>query len=108
MLVHDEHIGVGANFHLYRLPDSVEQATANEMVSSDSNALMNSVLASSEAALTRLSELCLAASEKVEGPVVVGAYSDAELNDILQLSASHYLRAFTKGYKCFPYMREAE
>ena len=108
MLVHDEHIGVGANFHLYRLPDSVERATAKEVVSSDSKALMNSVLGSSEAALTRLSELSIAEAEKAEGPIVVGNYSDTALKDILYQSARHYLLAFTEGCKCFPYMREAE
>lgn len=108
MLVHDEHIGVGANFHLYRLPDSVERAAAKEVASSDSKTLMNSVLASSEAALTRLSELSITKAEKAEGPVVVGIYSDTDLKDILQQSASHYLRAFNQGYSCFPYMREAE
>ena len=108
MLVHDEHIGVGANFHLYRLPDSVERAAAKEVASSDSKTLMNSVLASSEAALARLSELSISTVAKSEGPVVVGAYSDTGLKGILHQSASHYLLAFTDGYKCFPYMREAE
>ena len=108
MLVHDERIGVGANFHLYRLPDSVERAAAKEVASSDSKTLMSSVLASSEAALTRLSELSITKANKAEGPVVVGTYSDTGLKDILHQSARHYLPAFTDGYKCFPYMREAE
>ncbi len=108
MLVHDERIGVGANFHLYRLPDSVERAAAKEVASSDSKTLMNSVLASSEAALTRLSELSITKADKAEGPVVVGTYSDAGLEDMLQQSAGHYLSAFNGVYYCFPYMREAE
>ena len=108
MLVHDEHIGVGANFHLYRLPDSVERAAAKEVANSDRKELMNSVLGSSEAALTRLSELSLTEVEKAEGPVVVGTYSDPGLKDILHQSAGHYLRAFNQGYNCFPYMREAQ
>ena len=108
MLVHDERIGVGANFHLYRLPDSVERAAAKEVASSDSKTLMNSILASSEAALTRLSELSITKADKAEGPVVVGTYSDTGLKHILDQSARHYLLAFTDGYKCFPYMREAE
>ncbi|MGV0033535.1 MAG: BrxE family protein [Candidatus Azotimanducaceae bacterium WSBS_2022_MAG_OTU7] len=108
MLVHDEHIGVGANFHLYRLPGSVERAAAKEVASSDSKTLMSSVLASSEAALTKLSELSITKADKAEGPVVVGTYSDTGLKDILDQSACQYLLAFTDGYKCFPYMRKAE
>lgn len=108
MLLHDDRIGVGANFHLYRLPDSVERAAAKEVASSDSKALMNTVLASSEAALARLSELSTAGVEKAEGPIVVGNYSDAALKTFLRQSASHYLCAFTDSYTCLPYMREVE
>lgn len=106
MLVHDEYIGVGANFHLYRLPDSLERAAAKKIVSSDSKELMNSILGISEAAITRLSELSVAGSEKTEGPVVLGTYSDKGLKDMLPQSASRYLDAYNHGYKCFPYMRE--
>lgn len=108
MLVHDERIGVGANFHLYRLPDSVERAAAKEVVSSDSKALMNSVLGSREAALKRLSELSITKAEKTEGPVVLGTYSDTGLRDMLCQSANHYLNAFNQDYNCFPYMREVQ
>jgi len=31
MLVHDDHIGVGANYHLYRLLDSVERSAAKDL-----------------------------------------------------------------------------
>jgi hypothetical protein len=108
MLVHDGRIGVGANFHLYRLPDSVERAAANEVASSTGKALIDSVLSSSEAALIRLSELSLKNTDKVEGPFFVGSYSDESFKDLLQQSASHYLNAFKGDYKCFPYMRGAE
>lgn len=108
MLVHDEHIGVGANFHLYRLPDSVERAAAKEVAHINAKQLMNSVLGTNEAALERLSELASAAAKKAEGPVVLGRYTDSNLKDRLKQSASHYSRAFVEGYKCFPYLREAE
>tara|TARA_R110000772_G_scaffold213761_1_gene324293 strand:- start:2294 stop:2803 length:510 start_codon:yes stop_codon:yes gene_type:complete len=108
MLLHDEHIGVGANYHLYRLPDFVERAAAKEVAQIDAKQLMGSVLASSDAALGRLSELAPPQIERTEGPVIVGRYSDAGIKGLLQLSASHYHRAFSEGYRCFPYMREAE
>lgn len=107
MLLHDEHIGVGANFHLFRLPDAVERATVKEVLSIDSKELMNSVLKSNQAALSRLNEIAIAETGKVEGPVVVGNYSDTTLEGMLRQSASYYLRAFEQDYKCFPYMREA-
>ena len=57
---------------------------------------------------SRLGELAATDTNKVEGPVVLGSYADADLNQQLRQSASHYSRAFIEGYKCFPYMREAE
>lgn len=108
MLVHDEHIGVGANYHLYRLPDSVERAAAKEVENIDGKELMNSVLASGETALSQLKKWAAGEVDKVEGPVVVGSYSDSNLDRALQQFAGHYLRSFKDGYKCFPCMREAE
>ena len=108
MLVHDEHIGVGVNFHVYRLPDSLERAAVKIVTSNDTKALMDSVLCSRETALMRLGEFTTAKVNKTEGPVVVGSYSDAGLKETLLQSASHYLRAFNEDYNCFPYMREAQ
>lgn len=108
MLLHDEHIGVGVNFHLYRLPDSVERAAAKEVPQIDDKQLMGSFLASSDAALERLGQLASAEIERTEGPVVVGRHSDSGIKELLLQSASHYHQAFLKGYRCFPYMREAE
>lgn len=108
MLVHDAHIGVGANFHVYRLPDSLERAAAKVVSSNDTKSLMSSVLNSRETALLRLGELSTAKVNKTEGPVVVGNYSAAGLKEAMLQSASHYSRAFNEGYNCFPYMREAQ
>lgn len=108
MLVHDEHIGVGANYHLYRMPDSSERAAAKALADTDFQQQLSDVLGSSEAAQKRLGELAATETNKVEGPVVLGSYADADLNRQLCQSASHYSRAFKEGYKCFPYMREAE
>ena len=49
MLVHDEHIGVGANFHLYRMPESAERSAAKAVADTDFHQQINDVLGSSEA-----------------------------------------------------------
>jgi len=108
LLVHDEHIGVGANYHLYRIPDSAELAAAKVLADTDFQQHLLDVLSSNEAAQTRLGELATGDTGKVEGPVVLGRYSDSNLEQLLGRAASHYSRAFKDGYKCFPYMREAE
>lgn len=108
MLVHDEHIGLGANYHLYRMPESAERAAAKAVTDTDFQQHINDVLGSSEAVQKRLGELAATDIEKVQGPVVLGNYADAELNQQLRQSASHYSRAFKEGYECFPFTREAE
>lgn len=106
-IVHDEHIGLGENFHLYRLPDAIERAVAQEVAGLEEKRLLNSVLCSSSAVLDRLKTLADGQEQKVEGPVVLGSYSDVNLDATMRQSAQHYLMAFTQGYKCFPYLREA-
>ena len=108
MLVHDEHIGVGANYHLYRMPDSAERAAAKALADADFQQQLIAILINSESAQTRLSSLATSDTGKDEGPVVLGSYADSDLQKLLRQAARHYSRAFKEGYKCFPYMREAE
>lgn len=105
LIVHDDHIGVGANYHLYRLPDSIERSASKSLADRTNEQQLKTVLENSESALTRLGELASAEASKSEGPNLVGTYSDAGLLDLLAKSASCYLRGFREGYKCFPYMR---
>ena len=107
LLVHDDPIGVGANYHLYRLPDSIEQSAAKAILENGIKEQVKSVLVSSDVALRRLRELCSGEVEQAEGPIVVGSFSDSDLENLLHKSASHYFKAFSENYKCFPYMREA-
>ena len=108
LIAHDDHIGVGANYHLYRLPDSIERAAAKAVSDEETKHQLTAVLENSESALIRLSELSSLEAGKSEGPVLVGSYSNTNLQNLLSESASYYLRAYREGYKCFPYMKEAQ
>ena len=102
LLVHDEYIGVGKNYHLYRLPDSLEREIAKAAQELD----MCNKLKSTDEAFQALEQLVSCVVEKNEGPVSVGTFSDASLEAILKAAASHYLQAFKGSYKSFPFMRE--
>lgn len=102
LLVHDEYIGVGKNYHLYRLPDSLEREIAKAAQELD----MSDKLKSTDEAFQALEQLVSGVVDKNEGPVNVGTFSDASLEGILQVAANHYLQAFKGSYKSFPYMRE--
>ncbi len=108
MRVHDEHIGVGTHFHLYRLPDALERAAAKKLTDGDHAQSMPAVWADGETALARLNRLAVTVAQTSEGPVVVGRYADADLKALLHQAAYHYLQAFHQGYRCFPYMRAVE
>lgn len=105
--VHDERIGVGSNYHLFRLPDAYEREAATAVSSSDFKASLGTVLQSVEAAQQAIKSLAVSAAERSEGPTHVGHFDHAMLDDLLRVMAGHYSRAFDEGYQCFPYLREA-
>ena len=106
-IVHDEHIGIGVNYHLYRLPDSIENAAAKSVQDDQFSKKINATLVDQETAYSRLSEIAENVSERSEGPTLVGDFSDKNLEKLIIKSAAHYLNAFKDGYRCFPYMRGA-
>lgn len=105
LLVHDEFIGIGKNYHLFRLPEAVEH-TAAEYVQAQDEDHYPKRLDSQESALGVLQELAGGDGNLAEGPVAVGQYSDGNLSEMLQEAAGFYLAAFQSGAKCYPFMRE--
>lgn len=105
--VHDEAIGVGRIFHLFRLPIGLEQASAEALDDAVFVQTVQARLANRELALRRLTEL----AEKVEsaspGPLSIGQMSQ-DLKAELQRAAGFYCAAFTAGIQTFPYFREVE
>jgi hypothetical protein len=104
-IVHDEHIGIGKHYHLYRLPDSIERSLLKCMQDHEFSEKLAPSLLSKEAAIDRLKELGKKTIQKQEGPIVVGDYLDEKLVDLIKISRSHYLDAIQGDYKTFPYMR---
>lgn len=104
---HEEHIGEGRTFHLFRLPEIFEQSAASVLADKTFEGSLRSSIASREQALARLEELSGQVACASEGPVVVGDMG-AELGDTLKYCAALYRDAFSKGIQCFPYLREAQ
>lgn len=106
LLVHDEFIGIGKNYHLFRLPEAVEHAAADYVQAQDEDHYPK-MLDSQESALGVLQRLACGNGGHAEGPVAVGPYADSNLGEMLQEAAGFYLAAFQSGAKCYPFMREA-
>lgn len=104
--VHDDDIGIGHTYHLFRLPIGLEQASADVLNDLKFTQAIQSKLGSSEQALTRLAELATKQETASSGPLSLGLMQD-DLSAQLQRAASIYHSAFKLGIKSFPYLREA-
>jgi len=105
--VHDEAIGVGRIYHLFRLPIGLEQASADALNDAVFVQAVQAKLASRELALARLAELAKTTVSASAGPVSLGQMSQ-DLKAELQRAAAFYCVAFTSEIQTFPYLREVE
>ncbi|NCC22322.1 MAG: BrxE family protein [Alphaproteobacteria bacterium] len=104
--VHDEHIGVGRTFHLFRLPELYEQSAAEAFADPAFSGDLQAHVADRERAESRLGELARPMTAS-EGPLVLGDLGES-IADALPSLAGIYLDAFRKGIRTFPYLREAQ
>lgn len=105
--VHDEAIGVGRIYHLFRLPIGLEQASAEALKESVFVQAVQAKLVNRELALARLAALAEKEEPASPGPVSLGQMSQ-NLKTELQRAAGFYCAAFTSGIQTFPYVREVE
>lgn len=105
--IHDEAIGVGRIYHLFRLPIGLEQASAEALNDTAFVQTLQGRLMSRELALARLTELVEKQESASPGPVSLGQMSQ-DLKTELQRAAGFYCSALTAGIQTFPYVREVE
>lgn len=104
--IHDEAIGIGNIFHLFRFPIGLEQSAAETLNDEVFVQSLRDKLLNSELALARLDELSKKPGAPSPGAVSVGVMSQ-ELASELQLAAGYYFSAFASGIQTFPFVREA-
>jgi hypothetical protein len=104
-LVHDERIGVGRVFHLFRLPEAMEQSLAEE-INQDLFSKIDKDASSDGWAMGVLQELASGESEPREGPVQIGLIASMMNQSGLEDTASRYRQAFQSGVQCFPYFSD--
>jgi hypothetical protein len=103
--VHDESIGIGKSFHLFRLPEFLEKSLLEEIQSDTESNSFESVISSKEDALATLIDLAGSASVTGEGPINIGQVNDSQWNQSISQIASAYLQAFNANQKAFPYFQ---
>lgn len=104
--VHDEHIGVGRVFHLFRLPESTEQALFEFIRYSPVMDALIKGTESPEAALSALHDIADSSGALREGPVQIGTVADLESSGWLSQVAQCYEVAFNSGSRSFPYLAD--
>ena len=104
--VHDDHIGVGRVFHLFRLPESTEQALFEMLQEPAMADLIAKELDSKEAASGALQEIAGSAGDLHEGPVQIGSTENVDRTDWLSGAARCYQAAFNAGSRSFPYLAD--
>jgi len=97
--VHDEAIGVGRAFHLFRLPQTLER----ELHRTISAAADVSDIDSVDEALDELKELSSGDAAPRSGPMHVGTVAMLDNAEWVAAVASHYVAAFKVGFQTFPY-----
>ena len=99
--LHDEHLSVGS-YHLFRLPEEVEQGLYTSMQSSAGESWTQPQ--SKDDALQMLTQLASTKATTGVGPTAVGHIRDIDSPDTLKTIATAYLSAFTQNARSYPYM----
>ena len=103
--VHDEHIGVGRVFHLFRLPEEYERVIA-DAISAIPASRVNAVKESVAAAKEWLKIYSEGVKQHAEGPVSVGKSDELSHPSVWRKVAAIYLDAANTGVQALPYFGE--
>lgn len=99
--IHDEHIGLGQVYHLFRLPEEVEQEL-HRLLAEEPDRLPLSINGEVEQALAFLASQC-AEVKAAAGPVRIGEAEDLQSATAWDRVSSHYAVAFRGGAPTYPY-----
>lgn len=102
-LIHDNHIGIGRVFHLFRLPEDVEQGIHQALHQPQVVKHIATITAGREAALQHLQSIARTTSSVGVGPIRMGDSASLRETHRWRLVAAHYVRAFTAGEDVFPF-----
>lgn len=99
---HDTFIGVGSVFHLFRLPEEIEQAL-HELAESDKAVKIAESLSDKTDTLRSLYKEQTDSRSIAEGPVLIGNMADIFSKGGLKLLSERYFSAFSNGVRTYPY-----
>lgn len=104
--VHDEHIGIGRVYHLFRLPEDVEQVIHRALHEQSLCDQIAECTATVETAFTFLRQNSGALSSESIGPTHVGDEQDLRREGSWKRVAAYYLMGFENKSQIYPYFRD--
>ena len=104
--VHDDAIGIGAVYHLFRLPLEVEQSVLKVMQNKDFIAEITNNLINEEEALKRLKQLASEDNLHAEGACLLESPKHFSEQNIA-LAAALYYSSFVNHSRVYPFFRAA-
>ena len=99
--VHDEAIGVGRMYHLFRLPIGLEQASADAINDGTFSKSLQESIATRDKAMHRLNALATKTATVSAGPVSLGQMG-GDLEAELKKAAGIYHSAFSQNIQSLP------
>jgi hypothetical protein len=104
-LLHDQTIGKGRVYHLFRLPVGLEQAIHERLHAMDRAPILG-LISSKERALFGLGSFGSEESPNANGSIRIGEVKAVDRVKTLRHIAGHYRSAFETGGRVFPYFSE--
>lgn len=105
-LKHDERIGVGQVYHLFRLPEDIEQGIHRILQSQEDIEQLKQNILSRESALAFLNREKLKSKQNDIGPTHVGAISKLRDLSIWALVGVKYAAGFESRSEIYPYFAD--
>jgi hypothetical protein len=105
-LVHDEHIGVGQVYHLFRLPEDLEHRIHAALHDPDLLLRVQQTTADQDAGLVFLRHSTGGLQGEGVGPVRAGSTAELRGADAWKRVAAIYLAALQEGPRAFPYFTD--
>jgi hypothetical protein len=105
-LAHDERIGVGSVYHLFRLPENIEQSIHRALQDARLGNRINSVVTTRDAALNFLQTEAATIEQVDVGPTRIGSTRDIRKSKLWRTVIAQYVLAFGQGTQAYPYFAD--
>ena len=105
-IVHDERIGVGQVYHLFRLPEDVEQGIHRALHRTELCEQIGALVSDKESAMAYLRQEAGSLAGEGTGPVHIGDIRDLRDAGSWSIAAAHYARAFDNRQETYPYFSD--